>query len=169
MALNIKSVLTSLKELVRENNTITSSYDISGSLNRRVTNVYQGVSSMHQHAPIPIRQYPVVFVEIGEDDETLTRLGANAKRDVEIRVDVVPVTNYGAGSGDELTALENAHMENVQLCGNLKTLFRNKITLTGTVAFVDVVRTEYATMDNDDQAYNIVSRIQLNLNIKNTT
>jgi len=60
-------------------------------------------------------------------------------------------------------------MENIRLCQNLMYMFRNKIDLTNTVAFQRSLRTEFASLDNDDQAYNIVSRITIQAEVKNTT
>jgi len=169
MAISYVDILTKLKTLINENNTTTATYNLKAGLNRTVGRIYQGCKNMHDHVPLPAGVHHGIYVELDDVTEEPGTLGPTNKRDSVISFDIVPVTNYGAGSDVEGYAAQNAHMENIRLCQNLMYMFRNKIDLTNTVAFQRSLRTEFASLDNDDQAYNIVSRITIQAEVKNTT
>jgi len=158
--MNVVSLLESFKNLLNKNNTVTSSYDISESLNERVKKIYKGVEGMHRTLPVPVSRYPVVFVEIASKPEEFVELGNSARRDIEFNFQLVGITNYGIGSLDEGTARENSDNEVIQLTQNIETLLRNKITLSNTVDYCAISDVDYSA-DVSEKTYNSIAIINV--------
>jgi len=159
LALDLTSQLTSLVNLLDENNTTTSTYNISASLSSsKVKTVYKGVAGMHESFPVPATMYPCVFVELVSKSEELNEIGRSARRWVDMTFDIIPVTNYGMGqSGVDRTASD---VEIIQLTQNIEALIRANITLSSTVDIAEIRDTDYSVRLSND-TYNAVSRIRL--------
>lgn len=151
--------MTSVVNLLDENNTTTATYNISASLSSaKVKTVYKGVAGMHESFPVPSTMYPCVFVELVDKSEEFRELGQSARRWVDITFDIVPVTNFGMGqTGVDRTASD---VEIVQLTQNIEALIRSKVTLSGTVDMCLITNTDYSVKVSND-TYNGVSKIRL--------
>lgn len=159
MALDVIAKLESIKNLLRKNNTNTSTLDISDGLDddRRVCGFYKGVNGLHEHLPVPKNQYPAVFVEADTQVEDFAQIGNACKqRDVELVVSIVSVTMYEAPA-----YAEEADIEAIRLAQNIHALIRANITLSQTVDHSNITSVEYSTVLRED-TYNNVIRTQLN-------
>ncbi|MDY6888137.1 MAG: hypothetical protein SVV88_10955 [Pseudomonadota bacterium] len=160
MALSLINTLASVQNLFAKNNTITSSYDISADLQNRVSKIYQGTQGMNQDFPMIETFFPAIFIEIDTKLEEISQLGKSARRDVEMSFDIVLMTYYGMGSGDEGVGRENASKELLYLAQNVESLLRNKITLSGTVDWSIIESTDYSSVVGD-ATYNSAGIIKL--------
>lgn len=161
MALSLIDLLTTTENLLIKNNTNTSSYDISEGLNKRVVNFYKGSSGLFNKIPIPKSLYPACCIELIKKPEEFAQLGRTAKRNVEIRMDIITITNYEASS-NEGESLENSQLENIRLSQNIESLIRNKVDLSTTAIHTALISDVDYSIDTDN-IYNNVSRISLNL------
>lgn len=167
MALDLTSILDSIKNLLEKNNTHTSSYYIGDGLNGKVKSFYSGINGMNESTPIPLSLYPAIFVELNRKSENYERLGSANRRDVDIEINIIPITNYGAGSSSQSISRKNADYECIRLSQNIEELIRNKISLSNTVSWV-LTSTDYNyRTQNQDNTYNCVSKIYLDITKKN--
>lgn len=167
MALDITSIMDSIKNLLEKNNTITSSYNISNGLNGKVKSFYSGIQGMSENTPVALSLYPAVFVELSRKVENYERLGSPNRRDADIEMNIIPITNYGAGTSSQSKSRMNADYECINLTQNIEELIRNKITLSNTVSWV-LTNTDYNyRTQNVENTYNCVSRIFLDIKKKN--
>lgn len=150
----VKTFKDSVLNLIEKNNTTTSSYDISSGLSTRVQRI-TGSNSKKQ--PVYSFQYPCVFVEVKNDTESILTLGNLARRGIEVNMDVVAVIDYGIGLDE---AREESDDEMLLLCDNLKNLFRNFITLSGTVDSLECPGSTYDA-DYAENTYNANGRISI--------
>jgi len=158
MAVDLTSILGSLENLLHKNNTVSSSSDISNSLNKRVQVFYKGSRGMSNKQPVPKTLYPCVFVELGNKTEEFITVGNNAKRDMNIEFDIVPVVDYGIGTFD---SRENSDIELIKLSQNIESLIRANITLSSTVHQALIINSTYDVELKADDTYISVSRITL--------
>lgn len=142
--------------LIEKNNVTTSSYDVSSGLVRRL----KMVKRTKDARPIPKTQYPCVLVHVDSKREDWAQLGRNAKRsmDIEAYVDVVI----------DMAGYDQARADMMKACDNLEYLFRNYIGLSGTVNQCNVGETEYDEIIGDDQNYNVVGVIRLDIQHQST-
>lgn len=154
MAVDVLDIKNSLKNLLTENNTNTSDYDVSESLQRRVKKIS---SASSKQTPVLKIDYPVIFVELKRTSDAHTELGNTARRDTTIEIDLVPVIDYGMGTTE---GNENSNDECIQLTQNIMYLLRNNITLSNTVDHCLIDSVEYAI---DEGTYNSQARISLTI------
>ena len=151
MAVNELSIKNSLINLISKNNTNTSSYDLSGSLQERVRFIH---GSSADRVPALIIDYPIVFVELNSLVDSHTELGLSSRRDVEAGFQITAITNYGIATED----YEDTDNEMIQLTYNLHYLLRNNIKISSTVDSCLITGTDYRT---DEGTYNARSVTQL--------
>lgn len=156
--MNIVSLLTSIENLVHKNNTITSSYDISSSLNSRVKVIYKGVAGFSDTIPIPANLYPAVCVEINNKTEELFAIGRPGTRDLDINFNIVPIVHYGAGITE---GRETSDLELIRLTQNIENMLRAHISASGTVETLEIQSTDYSNILKSPDVYNSVSKINV--------
>ena len=154
MALNLVTLQASLKNLIDKNNSTTSSYDISSSLNERVK--FIGIGDV-DNSPIPNTQYPAVLVKLKSKSEEFSQLGNSAKRKCNISFEVCPITMYGMGVG---LGGQKADEECIYLAQNIEALLRAYITLSSTVDYSLIVNTTFEDKVQND-TWNKIARITL--------
>jgi len=161
--MNIVSLLTSIENLVDKNNTITSSYDISSTLQTRVQSIHKGVRGISESIPIPTHLYPAVIVEIDTKVEEFIVVGNSAKRDLDIVFGIVPIIHYGAGTAE---GRENSDMELILLTQNIENMLRQYISASATVESLEIQSTDYSNVLRSPDIYNSVSRINILTKLK---
>jgi hypothetical protein len=152
-----------MENLIIKNNTTTSSYDISASLNKRVQSIYKGVRGFSEVKPIPINLYPAVCVEIDNKIEEFIVVGNSASRDLEINFSIVPIVHYGAGIQG---GLDVSDTEIIRLTQNIENMLRQNISASGTVESLEIINTDFATVLKSTDTYNSVSRINVLTKLK---
>jgi hypothetical protein len=159
---NVVTFLTKIESLLNKNNTISSSYDISDSLNKRVQRFYKGTSGMHTSLPVIDELYPCVFVEMDSKEEDWSQIGNSARRNMEIRFNIIPVVNYGMGATtDETAGRELSNIECIQVTQNIEYLLREKITLSQTtIQWNKIENTDYSQTLNEENTYNSMGIIR---------
>jgi hypothetical protein len=153
MAVNILSIKNSLKNLIDKNNTNTSSYNVSASMTSKVAYITGGNS---KRQPVLNINYPAIFVELASTVDDHITMGMTARRETEAEFNIVAVTDYGQGTGEDGEEIDN---EMIQLTQNIHNLLRNYITLSNTVDSCLITGTNYIT----DEGYNARSEIQLRI------
>jgi len=152
-----------IKNLIDKNDTDTSSYDVSASLNSRVQYTTVG---FHNNKPVPLFNYPAIFVEPGTRQEEYETLSTSHSRTMIVPFSIVSIVNYGEGQED---GRRLADRESIQLSDNLTYLFRNFERLSSTSyvmqAVVDSVEFDIQESEN---TYNSISKITLQVKVKNT-
>lgn len=161
--MNLVSLLTSMENLIIKNNTTTSSYDISSSLNTRVQSIYKGVRGFSETVPIPKNLYPAVCVEIDNKVEEFFVVGNTARRDLDIVFNIVSIVHYGAGI---LGGLETSDMESLQLTQNIENMLRQNISASGTVESLEIQSTDFSNIIKTPDTYNSVSKINILTKLK---
>ena len=152
MTVDALSIKNSLQNLISKNNTVTSSYDVSNSLNNRVQLVCGGTSARVPELNI---MYPVIFVELENIVDEHIELGKTSRRNVELIFGITGIIEYGIGIQDDGESTDN---ECVQLSQNVVELLRNYVTISTTVDSCLVTGTEFIT---DEGTYNARSKISL--------
>jgi len=165
--MNLVSILGSVENLIIKNNTITSDYDISEELQKRVKKVHKGVAGMHETFPILKSLQPVVFVEIESTSDNISQLGNSAKRNVELNFNIVSVVNYGLSVASEGESREKLSLESIRLSQNIETLLRNHITISNTVDWCRIESVIYST-NIEETAYQNISIIPVNAELLTT-
>jgi hypothetical protein len=165
--MDLASFAESIKSLLSDNNTITSSTDISSGLAVRTQTFFKGLKDCHKYFPIQINQYPACVVEVESKPEEFRTLGNTAKRNMELKFNVVCITQYTSGAGAD--AMETAQMESLKLSQNVEGLFRNNVQLSLTSFVLDalVANTEYGILDRTSY-YNCISNIEIKAKIYNS-
>ena len=160
MALDLITFGDSLQNLINKNNTTSSSFDVSGSLNERVTEVIRGY---HSAKPIPDFKFPLVYVELATKTEEFAQLGRTAKRNITLQYNIIGVTDYGLGLSEGREAADD---EMIQLSSNMEELFRNypKLSNTAQVQSAIIDNVIYDVVEGDG-TYNASSVISLSVNI----
>jgi len=168
--MNVVSFLTDIESLLLRNNTSTATYDVSASLNKRVQRFYKGTSGMYSRLPVIDDLYPCVFVEMDNKEEDWSQIGTSARRNMEIRFDIIPVVQYGMGATtDETTGRELSNLECIQLSQNIENLLRNKITLSQTsVQWSMVESTDYSSTLNEESTYNSMALLHCKAHVLST-
>ena len=162
--MNLVSLLTSIENLVNKNNTTTSSYDISSSLNTRVQSIHKGVRGFSESTPIPINLYPAVCVEIDNKIEEFIVVGNTARRDLEIIFNIVSITHYGTGIvGD---GRESGDLECIRLTQNIENMLRQNISASGTVESLEIQSTDFSNIIKTPETWNSVSKINILTKLK---
>jgi hypothetical protein len=157
MAIDIVSKLTSIKNLLEKNNTITSGDDISSGLTTRVRSFYTGVRGFAENKPIAKTQYPAICIELSSKLEILPDIGNNTKRDMEIYYDIVTIVDHVESPG---TGREDSDEELIILAQNVEALLRGNITLSTTCDWCEIENTDYSETYRED-SHNSVARISL--------
>jgi hypothetical protein len=170
--INLVTVLTGIESLLNKNNTNTSAYYVSSSLTSQVQKFYKGTSGLSERLPIPSVLYPAVCVELESKQEEWSQIGrATAKRDMTLKVNIIPIINYGAGViTDEAAGREMSNLECITLAQNIEYLIRNKIDLSLTTQGVLsclIDNTEYGVSYNSNDTYVSMARISLNIRALN--
>ena len=162
MAFNIYTFSDSVRNLVNKNNTITSDYDISEGLSKRIRKVFLGY---HEKKPIINELYPAVWVAPKTKNEDFDSLGnASAKRDMTLQFEVTGIVQQGLG---EIDGREVSDEQMMKLSANLDTLFRNYIRLSNTSSVVSslVETTEYDVIESED-TWNSITKLNLNIKVR---
>jgi len=170
MAFSLVTFLTSVENLLVKNNTTGGTYFIGDGLFSKVLSFHKGANGMSEKSLFS-NQYPAIFVELVRKEENFSNMGNTGKRNLTIEVDIVPITEYGAGIGETGTsAKELAHLQCIRLTDNIEYLLRNKTNLSQTAIGVSYSRiTDTRYLDNTrDSFFNCNSRIRLEVDIKNT-
>lgn len=154
MAVNVLTIKTAIIDLLKDNNTVTSSYYISDGLQKKVVKI---TGSTAEKQPVLNLNYPVVFVELKTEADEPYLLGNSANRDVEIQMDVVPVVDYGISLNN---AREESDDELIRLTQNIQELFRNNISIDNAVDTCIIANTDYDAEYKED-TYNSQSRISM--------
>ena len=144
MAVDVLSTKNSLKNLIVKNNTNTSDYDLSESLQEQVKFIS---GSSADRVPTLSINYPAVFVELDSVTDEHNELGNTSRRDVEMGFRITSITDYGIA----LENYEDTDNEMIQLTYNLHNLLRNSVKVSNTVDSCLITGTEYIT---DEGTYN---------------
>ena len=163
MALDLINLMSTTAALIGRNNTSTSSYNLKSGLNVGAQKIFTGARGLHEKMPVSFDVYPVIFVELGSKTESYNRMGSSGKRDVTIEADIVAVTQYGIGAGDENVGRQLADAECIKLTQNVEELIRNKIDLSLTCSHCLIRNTQYAIGVGGEQTYNAVGIINLEI------
>lgn len=156
MSYSLSTLRASVANLLSKNNTTTSSYDISTSLNVRVKNVILGYRKVGE---LQI-EYPAIWVELKSDSEDFAQLGKSSRRNIIVSFDVVSEVSYGMGNYD---GRELSDTESITLAQNIKNLYRNFITLSNTVDSLIVIGTEYDQDNGITDTWNSSARVSLQI------
>ena len=155
--MNINDIAENIKNLLARNNTVTSSYDISNNLNKRIKLIVTGYSKMR---PIPSNLYPAVFVELRSKKSEISQLGKQSRRNTDIIFEIVPVVNYGTGIAS--SDINKSDYELITLVDNIENLFINKITLSNTVDYCNIDDIDY-NVELSEDTWNSMARMTLNI------
>ena len=162
MSQDIVGLITSLKNLLNENNTNTSSYYISSSITTQVQQVLIGVDGSAEQIPIINNMYPSIILELKNKKEEFAELGRTSRRQTTIDIDIISIVHYGIGetnlSGLSGQGRQKSDLECIQLTQNIENLIRNKITLSETVDSCIIKNVDYGIKFYND-TYNSVSKI----------
>lgn len=163
MAFDIVTFSDSVKNLVHKNNTTTSTYDVSGSLTTRVAKITVGY---HKNKPIPIVDYPCVWVEPKNSRNEFVTVGRTALRDITLNYEIVAMTGIGMGYVD---GREKADREMLTLSSNIEELFRNypALSVTSQVMSSLITDSEYDVSEYND-TYISMAKLNLQVKIKST-
>jgi len=170
--ISLTSILSGIESLLNRNNTNTSSYYISSSLTSQVQKFYKGTAGLSERLPIPSVLYPAVCVELESKQEEWAQIGrATAKRNITMKVNIIPIINYGAGViTDEAAGREMSNLECITLSQNIESLIRNKIDLSLTsqgVLSCIIDNTDYGVSYNTNDTYISMSKISLTIRALN--
>ena len=160
MAFDILTFSDAIKNLLDENNTSTSSYDISLSLTAKVAGVTVGY---HKDKPMPLTNYPCVWVEPKREENEFNTTGRYALRDITLDYDIVAITQMGPGYED---GRERADREMLKLSANLEKMFRNypRLSTTSQVMSSKITNVEYGSIDYNE-TYNSMAKLNLEVKI----
>ena len=163
MAYSTLTLADSILNLINKNDTDTSSYDVSASLNQRVQ---YGVVGYHIKKPLRVDQYPAIFVEPGNRVEEFETASGSGSRTMNVPFSIVAITQYGAGQEDGRNL---ADREMIQLSDNLSYLFRTypRLSNTSYVLQAGIDGVEFG-VEEYENTYNSISRINLTVRIKST-
>ena len=150
MAVSVLTIKNQLKTIIENANTVTSSYNISDGLKKKVQ-LISGANS--QRKPTSNLDYPAIFVEVQSESDELYLMGKTSNRNVTINVDVVTVIQY-------MPDIETVDDETIRLVDNLQDLLRNNIKLSNTVDECIITGTDYSAEYVED-FYNSQSRMNL--------
>ena len=154
MSLNVLTMIDGIKSYLAENNTTTSSNDISSGLQNRVVSIIKGYGDMSMEYPLMENEYPAIFIELVRDEEKLITLGKSSMRDIDFKVNIVPITDYGMGIGRERSI-----QENMILCTNVKNLLRLNHGRMSDVADWSVLEETRYGLKYSNDTWNVVSSI----------
>lgn len=163
MAFDIVTFSDSVKNLIHKNNTTSSSYDVSGSLTTRVNKITVGY---HKNKPIPIVDYPCIWVEPLNSSNEFAVVGRNALRDITVAYNIVAMTGIGMGYTD---GREKSDREMLSLSANIEELFRNypHLSVTSQVMSSLITESEYDVSEYND-TYISMANLKLEVKIKST-
>ena len=151
------SITTGLVSFLSDNNTTTSG-GLSENLNKKISKITYGVKGAHKKLSIPNVFFPALVVEADSQQHDFDSMGNTAQREVKMNLDIVAITNYGMGSGDEGAARENSDKEILQLASNIESFIRSNIKLNNLVDWARVDTAEYSAEVSED-FYNSVAII----------
>jgi len=155
MAIDVYAIRGYIVNLLTENNTTTSSYDISSGLTERVKEIIGDYAK----SPQLNINYPAIYVETkNKKEEHFVMGGGSNKRNITMQFDIVAVCQYGFGQFDGRLLSDK---EMITLAQNIESLFRNKITLSNTVDMCLVTNTDYDVEQVGESTYNSAARISL--------
>ena len=161
MAFDILTFSDKIKTLIDDNNTTTSSYDVSGSLKTRIQKVTVGY---HRFKPIPLIDYPCIWVEPVHRSNDFSEIGNSANRNMNMDYDIVGITNEGLGYAN---GRETADREMLQLESNLELLFRNYPRLSNTAQVLWSLVTDVSfDVSEFNDTYNSMAILRLNIQVK---
>jgi len=158
--MNINSLTASWESIFRNANTTTADNDLSNNLNIRVKKISSGVEGSHEILPTINIQYPLVFIESVDAVHEFESVGRNARRNIEFSFNIVAITHYGLGTGDEGQGRKNADKESMELAANIETIIRNNINMCSTVDYAWVDNASYSSKFGE-KAYNALSKISV--------
>ena len=163
MAYSTLTLADSILNLITKNDTDTSSYDVSKSLNQRVN--YTAVG-FHAKKPLRIDQYPAIFIEPGNRVEEFETASGSGNRTMAVPFNIVSITQYGAGQEDGRNL---ADREMIQLSDNLSYLLRANTRLSNTsYVMQSVIDGVEFGVEEYENTYNSISRISLQVRIKSS-
>ena len=165
------SFIGKVKTLISDANaTTTSATGISYVLQLKVRSFYNGVEGLADSLPIPKTFYPAVVVELSSKSEDFWEVGNSARRKMDVRFNIVSITDFGAGTTTPtVNAQENAMLEAVKLSQNIEGLIRTKtsLSLPAYVLFCNVESTEYGVTKREE-IYNAMVRTKCVAQIMST-
>jgi hypothetical protein len=151
---NVLTIKTTILDLLKNNNTNTSSYNISNGLEKKVCKIS---GSNAEKQPVLNIHYPAVFVEVKAESDEHYLMGNTSNRQVEIEIDIVPVVDHGVSRDN---ARESSDDELIKVTQNIQDLLRNNIKLNNTVDECIIASTNYEA-EYDEDTYNSQARIAL--------
>jgi hypothetical protein len=164
MSLDLVGQLTSLENLLKKNNTNTSTYDISDGLQHRVQMFRKGSENLHSRIPVPNNLYHIIFCELPNQSEAFAQLGNSANRNVTLNFNIIPVVNYSQGAKTEVGENQEINdLETIRLAQNIQALIRANITLSQTVQDSNISDVSYGVVQNANKAYNGMATISLEI------
>lgn len=163
MAFSIVTFSNSLKNLLDKHNTTTSATDISSGLKERIKRVTVGY---HKNKPIPVTDFPCIWVEPRRQENEFATTGRTALRDITLNYDIACITNIGPGYED---GRETADQEMLTLSTNVETMLRNypALSVTSQVMWSTITDVEY-DVENSNDTYNSIAKINLQIKMRST-
>lgn len=149
MAFSTKSISDAVLSILSDNNTTTSSTDLSASLASRVVTIQHGNGNF----PILNTQYPAVLVMPVSKSEDGDQIGRAQRRTISTQFEIYGLTMRS----DSRT---NADMESIILADNIEACLRQYINLSSTVDTTNLSGTTWSVGKND-QAFVNISTTQL--------
>lgn len=155
MSLNVITIREKVINLLKKNNLVGQTYDISDNLQNRVFEVKGGEPEYGTLNTI----VPVVFVNITDYTEEISALGCGAHRSVEFNVNIYPITQFGAGhdSGGKLKAEDECQL----LTQNIQDLIRAKPTWSVPTLWISTMETTKNDVDDETRTFVVSNRIQV--------
>lgn len=151
MALDVYAVGTALGTRLEGANTTTAG-GLSAGLSRKVQLIKRG---RWDKTPILNTQYPAVLYRITSRDQEWSELGPTARRRNTLSAEVVGIVFESPSTAAE----QQMHL----LADNIDTVLRGDLTLSNTVDWLLVERTEYDTDGQEDTETCWMVRMNLQL------
>ena len=151
--MTLKELNASIKNLFVKNNTLTSDYDVSADLSKRIVCVI----SAKPHG-LASTQFPVIFTKISQYIEETSAMGDSAEREASMVIDVYGCVQHGAGLSPDI-----ADDEALQLTQNILTLIRAKNGLSVTGAWSEEAEISMDETEGEEDTFVKINRVSIKL------
>jgi hypothetical protein len=144
MSFQYKQMLSTLVDVLKQNNTTTSAVDLSGSLTTRIDNNNIFIRDIEKTPPKKY-EFPCIYIRLGDSQSEIQSLGLTGissnrtHKGKTLNYDIIALyQKEGFWSSDE--ELNN---EVLQLASNIEGVFEQNMTLSGTALWCNTIRTDF--------------------------